>query len=170
MKQSITKAAMVLLVTFICCLSTSAMNAQADAISKYFNQYLEDERFTVVYISPKMFQLFKKMDLELDDKEAEAIMEVVEDLQGLRILVADEDVAALYKEAVGKINTKEYEMLMTVRSKNEANVQFLIKDEGELDYVNELLLLVNSDDSFVLMSFVGRIDLNKVSKMASEFD
>lgn len=164
------KITLMMVVTFLCCLSTSIVNAQADAISKYFNQYLEDDRFTVVYISPKMFQLFKKMDLQLDDDEADAVMDVVEDLRGLRILIAEENSNGLYQEATSKIDTKEYETLMTVRSKNEANVQFLIKDEGDLDYVNELLLLVDSDDSFVLMSFVGRMDLKKISKMAEEFD
>ena len=170
MKNSMMKITLMMVVTFLCCLSTSIVNAQADAISKYFNQYLEDDRFTVVYISPKMFQLFKKMDLQLDDDEADAVMDVVEDLRGLRILIAEENSNGLYQEATSKIDTKEYETLMTVRSKNEANVQFLIKDEGDLDYVNELLLLVDSDDSFVLMSFVGRMDLKKISKMAEEFD
>jgi len=143
-----------------------------DAISKYFNKYLEDERFTVVYISPKMFELFDNMNLELDDEEAQAIKSVVKDLRGLRILVAeDADTRALYNEAASTINTKEYETLMTVRNKNQDDVQFLIKDEGsEGAVINELLLLVGSSDTFVLMSFIGQIDLNNISKLSEAFD
>lgn len=148
----------------------SAQNSD-DAISKYFNKYLDDERFTVVYISPKMFQMFDKMKLDLDDKEAQAIKNVVKDLRGLRILVAEDmDVSGLYEEASKTINAKEYETLMTVRNKKEDNVQFLIKDQNGGDIINELLLLVGSDDTFVLMSFIGNIDLNKISELADAFE
>ena len=57
----------------------------ANAIEKYFSQYIDDERFTVVYISPKLFKMFKKLDIagmELEDDEAEAIMDMVGDLEG----------------------------------------------------------------------------------------
>jgi len=150
----------------------SAIGQSEDAISKYFNKYLEDERFTVVYISPKMFELFDNMNLELDDEEAQAIKSVVKDLRGLRILVAEEgDVQGLYEEATNTINTKEYETLMTVRNKDQDNVQFLIKDEGsEGAIINELLLLVGSHDTFVLMSFMGQIDLSNISKLSEAFE
>lgn len=144
--------------------------AQADAITKYFNKYVEDERFTVIYISPKMFQMFEKMDLNLNDKEAEAVMKVAKDLKGLRILMAEENTLGLYEEAIKMINTKEYEPLMTIRSKREDNVQFLVKTTTDNNFVDELLLLVGGSDSFVLMSFVGRIDLSKISEMSEAFD
>jgi hypothetical protein len=147
-------------------LAFQRVEAQANAIDKYFQQYVEDERFTVVYISPKLFQLIDRLDVEgldMEDKEAEAVLELAKDLRGLRILVAEEDSEVLYKEAKSKINTKEYEVLMTVRSKDGDNFEFLIKEEGEI--INELLMLVGGDD-FVLMSFVGKIDLAKVAKLA----
>lgn len=146
------------------CLAAVGANAQADAISKYFEQYLDDERFTVVYISPKMFQMIDKLNFELDDYETKEIAEVVSDLRGLRILTAEEGGRKFYEEAMRKINTTEYEVLMTVRNKAEDDVQFLIKDEGNV--VNELLMVVGGDDNFILMSFVGNIDLEKVAKLS----
>lgn len=139
-----------------------------DAISKYFSNYVEDERFTVIYISPKMFSLFNKLDLDMEEEETEAIMEVVSDLKSLRILVCEEEGKALYEEAVKTIDTKEYEVLMNIRNKGEEQVDFLIKDEG--DIINELLLLVGAPDNFVLMSFVGNINLDKVSKLTEAFE
>ncbi|MCB0606919.1 MAG: DUF4252 domain-containing protein [Lewinellaceae bacterium] len=147
------------------------LSAQANAIDKYFQQYVDDERFTVVYISPKMFQLFEKMDiddLDLDDDDDRIFLEVAKDMRGLRILTADENAAAFYKEAKAKINTTEYEPLITVRSKSKENVEFMIKEEG--NKVSELLLLAGGDDSFVLLSFVGSFDLEKVTKMAKEME
>jgi len=147
--------------------STTAQ-AQIDAISKYFTKYVEDERFTVVYISPKMFQLIEKIDIDLEDAEAQAVKDMVKDLQGLRILVAEENTEAFYHEASQTINKKEYEVLMTVRNKGEESVDFLIKDTG--DIIDELLMIVGGPDTFVLMSFVGQIDINKISELAKAFE
>ncbi|MCI5080661.1 MAG: DUF4252 domain-containing protein [Saprospiraceae bacterium] len=145
----------------------------ANAIEKYFTKYLDDERFTVVYISPKLFKMFEKLDIagmELEDDEAEAIMDLVKDLEGLRILTAEEDAEALYKEAKSKINTKEYEVLMTVRTREGNNVEFLVKDDGG-DIIKELLLLTGGGgDEFVLLSFVGNIDIKKISKLANTME
>ena len=150
-------------------LSTS-MFAQEDAITKYFSKYVDNEDFTVVYVSGKMFQMINKMELDFDDDEAEAVLSVVKDLKGLRILTTENDSKRYYNEAVNIINTKEYETLMTVREESNENVQFLVKDDGG-DVLNELLLLVGGGDSeFVLISFIGAIDLNEVSKLAKAFE
>ncbi|MCB0581841.1 MAG: DUF4252 domain-containing protein [Phaeodactylibacter sp.] len=152
--------------------SASAQATNLNAIDKYFQKYVEDERFTVVYISSKLLNMFGKLDIdnmEMDDAETKAIIDLASDLEGIRILVAEENAAGFYKEAKAKINTKEYEVLMTVRDKDDANVDFLIKDDGD-KMINELLLLVGGADEFVLMSFVGKIDLDKVSKLINEFD
>lgn len=152
--------------------SVSAQTTNVSAIDKYFQQYVDDDRFTVVYISSKLLNMFGKLDIdnvEMDDAEARAIIDLASDLEGIRILVAEENAGGFYKEAKAKIDTKEYEVLMTVRDKDETNVDFLIKDDGD-KMINELLLLVGGDDEFVLMSFVGAIDLDKVSKLINEFE
>ena len=156
-------------IVFALFLSTS-MFAQEDAISKYFSKYVDNEDFTVVYVSGKMFELINKMELDFDDEEAEAVLAVVKDLKGLRILSTDNNGMQYYKEALQTINAKEYETLMTVRENKGENVQFLIKDNGG-DVINELLLLVGGSDSdFVLISFIGAIDLNEVGKLAKAFE
>ena len=157
---------------FLGVFSFSNVQAQADAIDKYFQQYVDDDRFTVVYISSKLFELIGKLDvdgLDLEDDEAEAMMDIAKDLKGLRILVAEEDALELYKEAKQKINTKEYEILMTVRDKDGENVEFLVKEQGE-NTINELLLMVGGEDEFVLLSFAGIIDLDKVAKLAKTIE
>ena len=147
---------------------TMPVFSQADAITQYFDQYLEDERFTVVYLSPKMFQILGRLDLdELEDEEAAEVMDVVQDLKSLRILTSETNTLQFYEEAKQKINTKAYETLMTVRHDQE-NVEFLVKENG--DIIEELLLLVGGGESFVLMSFIGNIDLKKISKLAKSVD
>lgn len=150
---------------------TSSAVAQEDAISKYFSKYVDDERFTVVYISGKMFSMINKMELDLDDEEAQAVMSVVKDLKGLRILTTETDGAKFYKEALATINTKGYETLLEVREGKETNVKFLVKDSDSGSMLNELLLLVGGEDEdFVLLSFIGNIDLSQVGKLSKAFD
>jgi len=65
--------------------SMTAM-AQNDAISTYFDQYVDDENFTVVYVSGKMFSMLSKVEVdELKDEEAQVIMDVAKDIKGLRV-------------------------------------------------------------------------------------
>lgn len=150
---------------------TSTVVAQEDAISKYFSKYVDDERFTVVYISGKMFSMINKMELDLDDEEAQAVMSVVKDLKGLRILTTETDGAKFYKEALQTINTKGYETLLEVREGNSENVKFLVKDSNSGSTLNELLLLVGGEnEDFVLLSFIGNIDLSQVGKLSKAFD
>lgn len=143
--------------------NTNSLSAQADAIDKYFKQYVDDERFSVVYISPKMFQMIAKI---ADDEEAE-LREAISDLKGLRILTTEHNSQGFYEEAMRKINTNEYEVLMTVRSEGD-NVRFLVKENG--DVINELLMLVGGEEDFALMSFVGNIDLDKLAKLSDSVD
>jgi Domain of unknown function (DUF4252) len=143
-------------------------NAQNDAISRFFDKYINDERFTVVYISPKMFQMVSK--IETNDPEWNNVREIVKDITGLRVLVS-EDITngnELYSEALGKVPTTEYSELLTVRDGKE-NVRFWTKDNGG-DVIEELLLLVGSPDEFVLLSFTGKIDLDKISTLAKTLD
>lgn len=71
----------------------------------------------------------------------------------------------LFAEAIRAIDSKLYEPLMTVKSK-EDNVQFLIKEKNGI--VSELFMAAGSDNDFVLISMVGDLDLKTVSKLANK--
>ncbi len=143
--------------------------AQNDAITKYFDKYMNDERFDMVYISPKLFELFASMEMEGDDAEGE-ILEILKDLKGLRVLSFEGDAseaANLYNEARKEIDLSTYEELITARDGGE-NVHIMVKSEG--DIVSELFVLVGGGDEFTMLSFVGNIDLKKVGKIARMLD
>jgi hypothetical protein len=135
--------------------------AQDDAIGKFFGKYLDDDRFTVVSISPKMFKLMSKIDWDTASPE---IKQTVSKLQSLRILSTSVTPMAFYKEALAKIDRKEYEELITVRDGKD-DVHFLIRENGNM--VQELVMVAFSDDEFTLLSFVGDIDLHSLSKLSS---
>src|SRR5258708_33066847 len=136
--------------------------AQDDAIGKFFGKYVEDSRFTVVSISPKMFRLLSKVSW---DSIPSDLKQSVSRLTSLRILSTETTPAAFYKEAMARIERKEYEELITVRSDKD-NVHFMVKEQG--DVIHELLMIAVDKDDFSLMSFVGNIDLDKLSRLSSD--
>jgi hypothetical protein len=138
--------------------------AQEDAITKYFNKYIDDEKFSAVYISPKMFNMVSK--IEIEDMEPE-VQEVIKSMKGLRILHTEQNALQYYNEALKTINTNEYELLLTARDGGE-NVRFMVKDNG--DIVEELLMIVGGNTNFALMSFIGNIDLKKIGKLAKALE
>ncbi len=146
--------------------------AQSDAITKYFDKYMDDERFDMIYISPKMFELFASMDIEGEDAKSE-IMDIIKDLKGLRVLSYEgesgngSEALAFYKEAKTKIDLTSYEELIVARDGDE-NVHIMVKSEGAV--VSELFVLIGGGDEFTMLSFVGNIDLKKVGKLARMLD
>jgi hypothetical protein len=133
------------------------------AIDKYFSEYEEDEKFSVVYVSPKMFKMVSKV---LSEQENQDLKDVVENLDGLKILKVADKGGAFFKEAKGKIKSDEYELLMTARDEGQ-KIEFLTQESG--DIIKELILLVGGDE-FVLMSFMGDIDLEKIAKLAKSLN
>lgn len=152
-------------------------------VVNFFEDYAGEEDFTTVYISSKMFELIAKLDVE-DEDEAEAL-EVVQSLKGIRILVyspesdeEDDDFKpkslwqhnpqTLYQKINNKIPGDFYEELMLIKS-DDSDVRFLVK-EGKAGLIEELLMVVGTEDTFVFMSIVGNIDLDKISSIADEVE
>lgn len=134
------------------------------SIDRFFQKYENDRNFTLVSITPKMFSMFSKLDM--NDPDAKNLMRVVQKLKGLRILAKDNtrDGQRLYKEAAVLL-TGDFEELMTVRDKD-SDLKFMVK-ENSRGNINELIMLVGGTNDFMAMSLVGDIDLNEISQIAN---
>jgi hypothetical protein len=143
----------------------ASANAQ-DAISKFFSKYQNDEAFSQVNISSRMFGLFTQMDAEnAEDKE---VLDAISKLKGLKILAKQDarNARELYKEAF-TIIPKDYEELMTVRDKDK-DMKFMIKESG--GKISELLMVMGGDSEFMVLSLFGEIDLKQVSRIGKKMD
>ncbi len=141
--------------------------SQTNSLEDFFNTYRDDPSFTLVTISPKLFQMFSELDL---DEESEEVKEVISSINSLRILARDEqDGRQLYREAISQITRSDYEELLTVRDGDE-NVNFLIREGSSSNIINQLVLLVGGSDSFVLLDISGNIDLKSIGKLGSTLD
>lgn len=155
-------------ILFILMLMIGMTTAHAqDAISKFYSKYQNDDSFTQVTISSKMFNLFTNM--EADTKEDKEILDAISKLKGLRILAKEDarNARDLYKEAFTLIPAKEYEELMTVRDKDK-DMKFLIKESG--GKISELLMVMGGSKQFMILSLFGEIDLKQVSRLGKKMN
>lgn len=144
-----------------------AARAQGDAISKFFSKYQNDETFSQVNMSSKMFSLMA--NLEVENPEDQEVVNMISKLKGLKILAKEEarNSRELYKEALGMIPAKEYEELMSVRDKDK-DMKFFIKETG--GKISELVMVAGGNEEFMLLSIFGEIDLKQISKISKKMN
>lgn len=156
-----------LLILFCLGLNTASF-AQDDAIQTFFGKYMEDDRFSRVYISPKMMQMaggFLKSNAD-GDEEAQELGLLISKVKGIRILSSDEvDGMALYKEAMSTLNRNRYEELMDVQDKG-TSLKFMVREEGGL--VRELMMVTGEAKSFTLLSMLGAFTYEDLNMLADK--
>lgn len=143
--------------------------SQGDAITKFFAKYQDDETFSQVTVSSKMFSLL--MDMQVDNAEDQEIINAVSKLKGLRILGKDHtrDGRTLYKEALSLLPSKDYEELMSVRD-DDKDMKFFIRSGSGTGKIAELVMVMGGNDDFMVLSLFGDIDLKQIGKIGSKMD
>lgn len=143
------------------------LQAQDNAISRFFSKYQGDESFSQVTISSKMFGLFTNM--EADKPEDKEVLDAISKIKGLRVLAKEEarNSRELYKEAMTMIPVKEYEELMTVRDKDK-DMKFFIKEAA--GKISELVMVMGGNEEFMVLSIFGEIDLKQISRIGRKMD
>jgi len=142
-----------------------AANAQ-DGISKFIAKYQDDETFTQVKVSQKMFGLFT--NLNVDKPEDKDVLDAISKIQGLTVLAKQQtrDSRTLYKEALTYV-PKSYEELMSVRDKDK-DMKFFIKEAG--GKIGELIMVMGGNDEFAVISLFGEIDLKKIGSIGKKMN
>lgn len=146
----------------------AGVQAQDDAIIRFFSKYMEDDRFSRVYISPKMMQMaggFLKSE-KVSDSEAKDLGELISKIRGIRILSAEKvNGKALYTEAMGTLARNKYEDLMDVQEKD-SSVKFMVREEN--GRVRELLMITGSKEGFTLLSMLGNFTYQDLNILADK--
>jgi len=158
-----------LMVGAVMMMMSVAAFAQGDAITKFFAKYQDDETFSQVTISSKMFSLL--MDMEVENPEDQDIINAISKLKGLRVLGKDHarDGRVLYKEALALLPVKDYEELMSVRDEDK-DMKFFIRSGATPGKIAELVMVMGGNDDFMVLSLFGEIDLKAIGKIGSKMD
>ena len=140
---------------------------QGSGIDRFFEKYENDQTFTLISVTPKMFSMFSKLDI--NSNEGKQFLQIVKRIRGLRILARENTKGGnqLFKEA-SSLLSKEFEELMTVRDGKD-DLRFMVKENAKGN-IAELIMLVGSDTEFLAMSLIGDIDLNEISQLANSMN
>jgi len=139
--------------------------AQGTVITKYFNELENNENYTKVSVSQKMFSMFT--DLEAGSDAEKEFLQAVSKLKGLKVIIADSipDAAKMYNRAINDVDKAGYEELMSVKDAEE-NLKFSIIEKDGI--IKELMMVAGGNKRFVMLSLYGDIDLKNISKIAQE--
>lgn len=155
-----------LIITALIFAGSTVAFGQGEVMTKYFNKFSENEAFTKVSISSKMFSLFTELEGGSDDEEE--FLEAISQLKGLKAVVGENVEASeskkLYNNAISDVEKEGFEELMTITDAEE-NVKISIKENG--GKISELILIAGGKSKFALLSLYGEIDLKKISKLAN---
>ncbi|MEO0526779.1 MAG: DUF4252 domain-containing protein [Bacteroidota bacterium] len=145
-----------------------------------FDKYEDLDEVTSVIVNKSMFNLLSKIDVEVDDKEAQDFMDIAKSVNSLKVFTTeDKGIGADMKASVTKyLKTARLEELMRIKDKD-ANVKFYIKSGKDDDHVSELLMFVTGIKDIeangrkfetVLLSLTGDIDLNKINSLTQKMN
>jgi len=157
------KISAIIIVMFV----TLSGYAQNDAISKLFNQYYDDENFTNVSVSSKMFELFT--NIKTGDEDEKEILDASSKLKGLKVLAADSigNSRQMFDDVVKKSSSNGYEELMEVKDAEE-DMKFMIMESNGI--ITELIMVIGGNKHFAIISLYGEIDLKTISKLSKSMN
>lgn len=137
-----------------------------------FEKYSGTKGYTSVYISKYMFDMFRNNETVAKPGD-EDLEQVISKLDGIKILVTDDDPATpapvnLYNEIMKLIPSSPYKEIMVVKEKDQ-DIKFFVRENKD-KRLAELLMVIGGPDESVLISISGDIDMKNISKLAKTFE
>ncbi len=143
-------------------------NAQA------FDKYESMKEVDAVVVTSKMFKLLTKIDLNADDPETQAYIDLIENLKEMKVLstTKEEIRKQMATDVASYIKKGSMEELMRV-SEDGKTVRFYYKPGKNDDYVSQLFMFMEGQDKnkpmSVILNITGEINLAQVSRLANDF-
>ncbi|MDX1601971.1 MAG: DUF4252 domain-containing protein [Salinimicrobium sediminis] len=144
------------------------------ASAQNFDKYENMKEVDAVVVTSKMFKLLTKIDLNADDPETQAYIDLIENLQEMRVLSSTQDGVRkqMATDVAAYLKTGKMEELMRV-SEGDKTVKFYYKPGKNDDYVSQLFMFMEGREKnkplSVILNITGEINLAQVSKLANDF-
>ncbi|QAA83069.1 DUF4252 domain-containing protein [Aequorivita sp. H23M31] len=139
-----------------------------------FDSFENEKDVSSVVVTKNMFKLLSKMDLNSKDPEAQAYLNMVDNLDNIKIFTTENPaVGKKMDAAVAKYisSSKDLGELMRIKDDGQ-NIQFYSKEGKNENFVSELLMhlsgMVDGKPTTIIMSITGNIDLKQISKLTEE--
>lgn len=141
-----------------------------------FDKFEENNEVTSLIVTKNMFKLMSKIDLSSEDPEAKEYLQLVENLDNIKIFsTGNVQVASDMKKTVEGYLTSGNNLAELMRVNDGGQViRFYVQEGKNENFVKELFMFLEDekspDSKAVVMSITGNIDLRQVSKLTSELN
>ena len=151
---------------FAILLGNQLVIGQSNAIDRYYEKFKDDDRFTQVTVSSKMFSLF--VNFERDDPEEQAIVETISKLKGMKMMLGKEidGSETLFSKVINSPST-DMEELMSIDDP-EKEIKFYITESG--GKISEIFMAGHTEQEIILISLVGDINLKEIAALSKKMD
>jgi hypothetical protein len=146
-----------------------------------FDTYQTNDRVTYVSISPQMFSMLAKLDINVEDPEAQEFIESVTQIKTFKLLRTDDPSISTTFFDWTQAYVKENKLveLMQVRE-DETTVYFYALQSDQDHIVDELVMLVQEkgevlgrlevEPQTVVLLIKGSIDLYRIASLTQKLD
>ena len=145
-----------------------------------FDSYKSNERVTYVSISPQMFSMLAKLNIDDTDPEAKEFLELISQINTFKLLRTDEPTISNnfsdWTQEYAKTN--QLIELMQVREDQTTVYFYAVLSEKE-NIVDQLVMLAQEDNDnaalddrnqTVLLYIEGKIDLARIASLVQKLD
>lgn len=148
----------------------------AASAQSMFDSFADEKDVTSVLVTKNMFKLMSEMDLDSSDPEAKEYLEMVDDLNDIKIFTTDNpEVATRMNATVQKYLNSGNGLSELMRVKDDGqNIKFYSRQGKSESIVSELFMhldgIVDGKPMTVVMSITGNIDLKQISKLTKQLN
>jgi len=142
-----------------------------------FDKFEDENDVTSVVVTSEMFKLLSKMDLSSDDPEAQEYLNLINNLNEIKVFTTENvEVASRMNATVSNYLSSSSKLVELMRVKDKGqNIKFYVKKGADENHVSELLMHLtgtteDGSTQTVIMSITGNIDLKKISKLTKDLD
>ena len=139
-----------------------------------FEKYENMKEVDAVVITSKMFKLLTKIDLNADDPETQAYIDLIENLQEMRVFSSTKENVRqqMASDVSSYVRNGSLQELMRVKEDGKT-VKFYYKPGKNDDFVSQLFMFMEGEEKnkpvSVILNILGEINLAQVSKLANDF-
>lgn len=137
-----------------------------------FDKYKEMNGVVSVNINQNMFKLMSQLELETDDKEAQEMINMINQLKNIQIFTtSDLEIGkSLSKDAMAFMKTKKLQELMSVNDEEGRKVRFYFQPGATDEIVKQLFMHINDAEETVVIMIDGDVNLAEIGKFAKQFN
>lgn len=152
-------------IAFTVALCFTVASFAQNVIDKHFSMYKDNENFTSIQVTGKMFELSGYIEIDSEDEDLAEIKDFVNTINSFNLIAGDnvENVTTAFKSAVKKVSAT-HEELMRIDNKD-GNFAFYINERNGI--VKEVVMVGRGTEELIIFSLMGDMNLRDIGQMAN---